>query len=222
MEYGSVIFDMDGVILNSLVGDEDWKFEAVREALRDKGVDPEGMDRTALGAIMGDQGYKEVVRKSADLGCDPGEIWRHVAFKTTEARIDQIDKGNFKIYEGAEEVISLLHSEDIELGIISNAPEKAVEATMEFYDMKKYFKFYAGVRNFEDLQARKPNPNHLELAKAELKRSPMAYVGDAESDVIAAQKAEIDSVWVNRNGSEGDVRPDYEIKKMEELEEIVK
>lgn len=222
MEYGSVIFDMDGVILNSLVGNEDWKFEAVREALRDKGVDPGDMDRNDLGAIMGDQGYKEVVRRSAEHGLDPGEIWRHVAFKTTEARVEQIEKGNFEIYDGAREVIELLHSEDVELGIISNAPEKAVEATMEFYDMRKYFKFYAGVRNFEDLQARKPNPNHLELAKAELKRDPMVYIGDAESDVIAAQRADLDSVWVNRNDSDADVRPDHEIRDMEGLEDIVR
>jgi phosphoglycolate phosphatase-like HAD superfamily hydrolase len=222
MEYGSVIFDMDGVILNSLVDDENWKFEAVREALRDKNVDPEGLSRSELGAVMGDQGYKEVVRKSAELGLDPGEIWRHVAFKTTEARAGQIRDGNFEIYDGARQVIEFLHSEDVELGIISNAPEKAVEATIEYYDLKKYFKFYAGVRNFEDLQARKPNPNHLELAKAELKRKPMVYVGDAESDVIAAQRADLDSIWVNRSDSRGDVQPDYEISEMREMEELVR
>ncbi|MFB6204202.1 MAG: HAD family hydrolase [Candidatus Nanohaloarchaea archaeon] len=221
MRYGSVIFDMDGVILNSLVENEKWKFDAVRQALKEKGVDPEGMDRDELRDILGDRGYSAVVKKSSELGLNPGEIWQRVAETTTHARLQQIEDGKFELYPGAKDAIEHLYDEDTQMAVISNAPESAVEATMRMFDLKQYFEFYLGVRNFEDLQVRKPNPNHLELAKAELKRDPMAYVGDAENDVRAAKRAELASIWVNRAREEIDIEPDYEMQRLERLPEIV-
>lgn len=221
MKYQTMVFDMDGVILNSLVDDEKWKFDAVRQALREKGVDTSGLSRDELRDVLGDRGYTAVVKRATKLGLNPAEIWTRIAETTTEARIQQMEQGNFELYPGVEEVIKNLHDADVEMGIISNAPEDAVIATIELFDLKQYFKFYAGVRNFEDLHARKPNPNHLELAKAELKRSPFAYVGDAESDIVAAREARMDAIWVHNRDITLEEDPDYEVDSVDRILDVI-
>ncbi|WEL23579.1 HAD family hydrolase [Candidatus Nanohalovita haloferacivicina] len=200
MAYSSVIFDMDGVLLNSLVDGEKWKYRAVDRALKEKDVEPENVSRDGKDAILGDKGYKACLKKSSKLGLDPREIWSLVAQETTNARGEELRKGNFELYPEAEKVVKNLHQKDIPLAVISNAPEAAVKMMIEYFELKQYFKFFAGVRNFEDLRDRKPHPNHLELAKAELKRDPFIYVGDSDSDLKAAENARMDSVWVKRGG----------------------
>lgn len=221
MEFNSVVFDMDGVILNSLVDSERWKYQAVNEALDDEGVDPQSLDKRTKDSLLGDKGYSQCVKTSKEVGVNPRKVWKTVAEKTTLAREQQLKGGSFELYDHAKDTIKALHQKDVELGIISNAPEMAVELTIEHFDLKRFFKFYAGVRNFEDLQARKPHPNHLELAKAELKRDPFTYVGDAESDLIAAQRADMSSIWVKRSEASMDVKPDYTVEEVSEIREIV-
>ncbi len=222
MEYGSVIFDMDGVVLKFDGGNNfKWKYDAVRDALRQKGVNPDGMSRLDLDAFMGDQGVEKCVDACEGHGIDPGETWELIAEKTTRARVRMMKEGAFQLYPDAENAIDALREEEVELGLISNAPEMAVEATVSFYGLKSELEFFRGITSFRDLLSRKPHPDHLEFAKAELKRKPFLYVGDAESDIIAAREAGMDSVWVKRDGGAMDVKPDYEVESLDRLVEIV-
>lgn len=200
MAYSSVIFDMDGVLLNSLIDGEEWKYRAVDRALQEKDLDPANLSREDKDKVLGDRGYKACLKKSSSLGVDPREIWSIVAQETTEARREELEKGSFELYPGVKDTIKALHDADIPMAVISNAPESAVKMMVESFDLKQYFKFYAGIRNFEDLRDRKPHPNHLELAKAELKRNPFVYVGDSDSDLEAAERAQMDSIWLKRSG----------------------
>ena len=221
MEFNSVVFDMDGVILNSLVDHEGWKYEAVNKALKSEGVDPESLSREKKDSLLGDQGYADCVSTSKEVGVNPRKVWTEVAEKTTLAREEQLEDGQFELYDGARKSIKALHDRDIKMGIISNAPEMAVELTIEHFDLKRFFKFYAGVRNFEDLRERKPHPNHLEMAKAELKRDPFVYIGDHRSDLVAAQRADMSSIWVKRNEASMDLEPDFTVKDVSRIREIV-
>ncbi|MFB6203694.1 MAG: HAD family hydrolase [Candidatus Nanohaloarchaea archaeon] len=224
MGYDAAVFDMDGVILNSFVESEEWKFEAVRSALRNEGADPDGLERDELREILGDKGYKACVKKAMEVGVNPRDIWTEVAERTVSARKRQLENGDFQLYDGVRETLESIHRE-VEMALISNAPDEAVMLTVDHFDLKEYFEFYLGIRNFEDLQARKPHPNHLEVAKAEINKESPLYVGDAESDIIAAHRADMDAVWVNRDGvnpEKLDVSPEYEVREISEILEIIK
>ncbi len=222
MEYGSVIFDMDGVVLKFDGGNDfKWKYDAVRDALRQLEVDPGEMSRLDLDAFMGDQGVEKCVEACEKQGIDPAETWEMIAEKTTRARVQMMKNGTFQLYPDAGNAIEVLREDEVELGLISNAPEMAVEATVNFYELKCHLEFFRGITSFRDLFSRKPHPDHLEFAKAELRRTPFLYVGDVESDIIAARDAGIDSVWVKRNGGAMDVKPDYEIESLDRLVGIV-
>lgn len=210
---------MDGVILDS-VSDESWKYKVIRDTLREMGV--EGVDKSTCDSVLGDKGYIECVKACEKLGLDPRETWTKLAKTTSQKRKEMIKKGHFDLYDGTEELLEYLKSNEVRTGLISNAPMSAVNLTIENYNLNNYFDFYRGVVNFEDLQARKPSPDHIELAKIELEQRPYIYVGDHESDVIAASKADIDSAWIVQDDEGGDVSPTYRIKNISELKRIVK
>ncbi|MFB6213155.1 MAG: HAD family hydrolase [Candidatus Nanohaloarchaea archaeon] len=221
MSYGSIVLDMDGVILDFEGDDFRWKYDAVREVLRSRGVDPSDFSRPQLDVFLGDEGVDACVESCEELGLDAGEVWEEIARKTTEARIEKVKTGEFTLYPEVKDVLEQLENMKLGLGVISNAPEKAVEAVITHYDLRRHLKYFRGVTGFDDLTARKPHPDHLKLAQAELKREPYAYAGDAESDLIAAREAGMDSVWVRRNDAKVDVRPDYEIENLREFLDIV-
>jgi HAD superfamily hydrolase (TIGR01549 family) len=216
MEYGSVIFDLDGVILDSMESEE-WKYDATREALNELGVS-EDLDRESLDAVLGDQGYEECVRVCGEIGVDPRKAWSLVAEKTSQARMEMIEENGFGLVDGAEELLQELKENQIKLGVISNAPDQAVEMVVDHFGLRSYFKFFRGVQSFEDLKARKPHPNHLELAKFQLKRDPYIYIGDHESDVQAATNAGMDSVWVHPENLD---EPTFTVDQLKEIPSVL-
>jgi HAD superfamily hydrolase (TIGR01549 family) len=131
-------------------------------------------------------------------------------------------EGGFRLFPAVKEVLEQPHEQDVLLGLISNAPEMAIMETVEYYGLKKYFKFYRGIEDFDDLSDRKPHPDHLDVERAEMKREPLLYVGDHESDIRAAKNAEMASAWVNRNDSSIEVVPDYEVQNLRQLVERIK
>jgi len=218
MEYGSVIFDMDGVLLNSLVSDEKWKYDAVRDALRGKDLDVDNVSKNDLRCFLGDYGREECIDVCEEYGLDPGEVWELIAESTNLARVEKLKEGDFRLYSDARGFLESLNLRDTELGIISNAPEDAVKSTLKVFNVEKYFEYYRGVEDFQDLRKRKPHPDHIEIAEAELKRKPFLYIGDQASDIEAANNAGIDSAWIKR-GSNEDIDATYKVEDLEELGE---
>ena len=217
MKYGSVIFDMDGVLLNSLVENEEWKYQAVRKALEKKDVNTAGLSRNELERFLGDYGREECINVCSEHGLDAGEIWKLIAETTNLARIEKVKKREFRLYSDARSFLEALHPRDPGMGLISNAPEGAVKTTVRFFNLEHYFNYYRGVESFEDLRERKPHPKHLEIAQAELKKPPYLYIGDAPSDIEAANRAGMDSAWIKRVPVEDSPDADYTSDDLEEL-----
>ena len=50
----------------------------------------------------------------------------------------------------------------------------------------------------ESLERKKPNTHYVERALSDLDADAALYVGDSESDVVAADRAGLDSAFVRR------------------------
>jgi phosphoglycolate phosphatase len=70
---------------------------------------------------------------------------------------------------------------------------------------------------------KKPNPHYLKRALADLEAESALYVGDSESDVIAANRAGMDSVFVRRQHCcdvELTVHPTYDVNDLHDVATI--
>ncbi len=174
----AILFDIDGVLLDS----EESNREFFRRVLGRFGYKAPTKEeyrkafhltlRDAIGALTEEKDEKKIA-----------EMWN---YGTT---LPDYPDDLLKIPEGLTETIEQLKKK-YKLGIVTSRLKIGVEEFFNFSGLKKYFDTAVFL---EDYSRPKPDPECLFLALSRLKVKPKetVYVGDAEADMIAAQKAEV-------------------------------
>lgn len=110
-------------------------------------------------------------------------------------------------------------------GVVSNNNHSTIEFLLGFFKLQSVFDTYYGrEKTVESLDLKKPNAHYLTLALSELVAETALYVGDSESDVIAAHRAGVDSVFIrrsNRDEARLSVTPTYEVRSLHDVAKIV-
>lgn len=185
MKYNTVIFDLDGTLLNTLedLGD------SVNYALKSFGYPKRTYEE--IRSFIGN-GIKDLIFKAV-----PNE-----ADEETSLKCLQIFKDHYKTnmqnktapYDGIIELLEILNSKGFKLGIVSNKYDFGVKNLNKYY-----FKDLIPVAIGECEGVRKkPAPDTVLKAMKELnsQKENTLYVGDSGSDMITAQNASVKSVGV--------------------------
>ena len=179
-EYKQVIFDCDGVILDS----NNIKSEAFLKSL-------EGEDEASLKSFL--KYHKE-----------NGGISRFVKFEYFFRNIkqqkdyqDEFDDAlnrysqlsfegllSSKEITGIRDVLEFLYSQNIDCFVVSGGEQKEVRSVLKHKDLSRYFQ---GI--FGSPRKKEEHLSALDLTKA-------IYFGDAKSDYMAAMKFDIEFVYV--------------------------
>lgn len=184
MKYETVIFDLDGTLLNTL-GD---LTDSVNHILEKFGypLRTEGEIRKFLG-----NGSRDLIARSLPVPMDGEEFERihdeYLAWYTSHSQIRTAP------YEGIPELLKKLNEAGIKTAIVSNKGDRQVQAlaAKHFPDVKVVMGERPGIR-------RKPHPDAILAAMALLSADPAttALVGDSEVDVQTARNAGIGAVAV--------------------------
>lgn len=216
MKYESIIFDLDGTLLESTVDHIEWIYECCEQALSTQNIDKD-FSREEMGKLLGMDGYDEYNSMCEIAGVDPAEHWKLVTELRHQRKLEMLENNNLDLYPEAKETIRELHNQGLKIGLVSNAPEKTVNEVIEFFGLKKYIAYYRGTENHEDLKHRKPSARNLQIAIAELDRNPSIYVGNKKEDVEAAQNAGINSIIVKRDNTVLDSDPEILVECLSEI-----
>ena len=102
--------------------------------------------------------------------------------------------------EQMNEIIEKL-SKDYKLGIVSGRVRESIYSVPQLKKLEEYFKVVVA---YQDTDNHKPHPDPLLLAAQKLGISPeeCVYIGDAESDIVAAKAAGMKSIMYARNKSQ--------------------
>ncbi len=125
--------------------------------------------------------------------------------------------------EGAEELLRKLYGK-YELYVVSNGTAFVQDRRLKSADIVKYFK---GIFISERVGFNKPAKEFFDSAFAEEKdfdRDCAILVGDSlTSDILGGINAGVKTCWFNPNSkpSRPDIVPDYEIKMLSELPELL-
>lgn len=216
MEYDAVIFDSDGVLVTPTR--REVLQDAIEEALREFGVaspDPEHIEEMV--AID----HATLLEYCGEYGIDAETFWPERDQSVTKIHQREIADGHKTLYDD----VSLLFEFDLPMGIVSNNQHTTIEFLVEHFELDGCFETYYGRElTVEGLQRRKPNPHYIEKAIADLGVDCPLYVGDSWSDVAAAHRLDIDSVFIrrpHREGYEVDPEPTYEIASFEALDRVL-
>ena len=209
-KYDTVIFDLDGTLLNTL---EDLA-DAVNFVMRAN----EYPERTIeeVRCFVGN-GIRRLMELAVPEGVS-GEIFENVfeQFKSYYTDHCQIKTC---AYDGIMELLEKLYTDGVSMAIVSNKNHAAVCELNEIY-FKKYIEVAIGQK---DGIRKKPAPDTVLQALKELgkEKDSAIYVGDSEVDFLTAQNTGMDCVlvtWGFRTTEElGVYEPTAFIEKPEQL-----
>ncbi|QHQ62166.1 HAD-IIIA family hydrolase [Anaerocolumna sedimenticola] len=215
MKYTTVIFDLDGTLLNTL---EDLT-DSVNYALGKFGYPLRTIDE--IRQFVGN-GVKVLINLAVPNKTSAEDTDK--CLKLYRKHYSENMQNKTRPYDGITEMLKSLKEKGIKLAVVSNKYDTAVKALCNDY-YKEYIEVAIG--ESPDV-AKKPAPDSVFAALKELgsEKEDALYVGDSDVDVHTAHNAGIKCVgvtWGFRNREilkrEG---ADYIIDKPEELLQYVK
>ena len=185
MKYETVLFDLDGTLLDTL---EDLK-DAVNHELALAGYPQRTLEevRTFVG-----NGLRMLMKRALPQECSEEEVTARTA--SMRRYYHEHSTHKTKPYAGVVELMERLKAEDIAVGVVSNKMDEAVKTLCAH--------FFPGLVEVATGETqglpRKPESATVELTLTKMGKSAAGavYVGDSEVDVATAKNAGLDCVAV--------------------------
>jgi len=185
MKYETIIFDLDGTILDTL---EDLT-DSVNYALKKYGYPTRTL--TEIRSFVGD-GLLMLIRRA--LMPETDETVIQTVFAEQKAYYKDHCSDKTKPYDGIIELLGELKKEGLKLAVVSNKADYAVQILCE-----QYFAgiFDLAVGETEGVR-KKPAPDSVNavLEKLQTERIKAVYIGDSEVDIMTAENAGMEAVLV--------------------------
>ena len=184
-KFHTVLFDMDGTILDTL----DDLTDSVNHTLRELGYGER--TREEIRAFLG-YGSRRLIELSLGAAAEPAAV--DEAFHIYRAWYGTHTQIKTKPYDGITDVMRALRARGIRVAVASNKPEAMVKKLCEYHFSGLVD---AAVGDVEG-RARKPQSDMIDAVLAELgaSHSGAVYVGDTEVDVETAQNADLPVIAV--------------------------
>ncbi len=125
------------------------------------------------------------------------------------------------LYPGIPELLLDLKSKGVKLAIITSKMKNATDKTIAILDLKNIFDY---IVTLDDVTKPKPDAEGINKALAYFSSSKAEtlYVGDAYSDLLAAQSAGIDCALVSWNiRGRLNINSTYYVSTPDELKEVI-
>ena len=185
LKYTTIIFDLDGTILNTI----DDLADSVNYALGRLGYPPHSVE--AVCSFVGN-GVGKLIERSAPESASEDTLMEYHRLFLDHYQKHCADKT--RPYDGIPELLVKLRTMGVALAVVSNKPDSAVKPLCDDY-FHGLFDIAVGER--EGIR-RKPSPDSVYevMEKLGADRDKTLYVGDSDVDVQTAKNAGIDCASV--------------------------
>jgi len=213
----AVLFDVDGVLIDSLQAHA----YAFADALREKGFKFEHIDGEELPYLL---------KVYSNLGKPAKELINFVLKAVSDSVIEDIIKRHrylfftrykhmVKLKPYVKETLKYLKNKGIKLCIVSSDSKKSLMNSLNRFKIKKYFDV---IISADDVTHPKPDPEGIFKAVGDEKDTLL--IGDMSYDVEAAKNAGIKSALVLGTLSLEEakkLKPDFILKNLYEVKNII-
>lgn len=207
--YDAVIFDNDGVLVAPT--DTAVLVDAVVESFQAFGVD---IDRSVARRTVENNTVPTDIAK--DHGINPEAFWHYRELTASLAQQSHVRDGGKPVYDD----VVALDRLDVPLAVVSNNQHATIEFLLAHYDLPSFEVAYGRQPTLAGAAKRKPEPDFIERVLSDLGVENALYVGDSETDLVAAHRAGIDSAFLRRDhvaDIELSTEPTIEVTTLDEL-----
>ena len=217
--YEAVLFDMDGVVLEGRGTDPAVHSRALDDVLDDRDLTVPLTLRESLERDAYDDAFRAAC---AELGVDPRTLFRAREERSAKRAVERLAAGARCLHRDVAVLDAL--ADRTTLGLVSNNYQSTVEFVVDHFRLDA-FAFVRGRDPGPDgFRRRKPDPYYLKEALDALGTTDGIYVGDRATDVIAAERAGVDSAFLRRDHNAArdlDAEPTVEIESLRDLLPLV-
>ena len=201
-----LIFDLDGTLIDNYDGYMELMLRRVGKDLNREFTLSHAKE---LWYSIDSESRDEVIRR---WGVNPDRFW------TVFNKYEDIDEKleNTYLHDDA----AILKGLNVPKGIVTHTSYDHTDRLLQKVGMRHYFRPIIACN--EDT-GYKPSPLPIIYCLVDMKLRPeeVAYVGDTLSDMLAARYAGVKSIYINRYDRPIKASPDYEIKRMDDLLDIL-
>ncbi|KZN26281.1 phosphoglycolate phosphatase [Haladaptatus sp. R4] len=219
MTYDSVLFDVDGVLLDFHSDHPTVYRQAVEATFGAFDVSPSVDD---LNAFIAGATMDEMRRACARHDIDFERFWPEREENASALQSGMMDRGERVLYDDSSVLFDLADHHD--MGLVSSNQHATIEYMVERFDLAHLFEaVYGRDPTVEGFDRTKPETYYIEKAMNDLDVTDGLYVGDSACDVRAAHRAGLDSAFIrreHRNGYELPEEPTYEIESLTQLHDL--
>lgn len=185
MKYKTVIFDLDGTLLNTL---DDLR-DSVNYALAKHNMPERTLDE--IRRFVGN-GIRKLIERS--VNCDAGSPVTDAVFDDFREHYAKNCQNKTRPYDGIITMLEKLHSDGYKLAIVSNKADFAVKELSEHF-FGELISVSVGER--EGIK-RKPSPDTVNEVLSKLDETPenAVYVGDSDIDIKTAANSGLKCISV--------------------------
>ncbi len=178
-----IIFDMDGTLINSGTSITN-TINHVREII--------GLEKMQKAFIL--EKVNDPNINAADFFYGTKEFTKEQKILFEKHYHDNCLK-DLELYEGIQKLIDDLKS-DFTLTVATNSHSSFAKKMLNHVGLDRYFKTILG---YDSVKNAKPHPEmvHKILDTHQIKKENAQVIGDSHKDIMAAQKAGVDSLLVN-------------------------
>ena len=186
MAYRTVLFDMDGTLLDTL---EDLR-ESTNHVLREMGYPERSLEE--MRRFVGN-GAEMQIRRAVPEGTSEENIAK--ALRAYRAYYQEHCRIKTKVYDGLLNMLDALKARDVKTAVVSNKPDEAVKKLSEEY--------FGGRMDYavgaKDGRRCKPYPDMVDAALEALgeTREGAVFIGDSEVDVQTGLNAGLPVIAVS-------------------------
>lgn len=206
----AVIFDIDGTLIKTR---EDFWYIVFEEIIGKIGC--ENYSREEVKRFeRGDRNTprKKILEKIFGSESKTDEFHRLLGIYLSD--FDKVK--HFKsLYPDVKLVLDELEKREVIMGVVTDAPPFIAIPQRDYFLGNGYFSEF--VMTHKTHLKDKPSPDGLLYCMKQLGAEEAIFVGDSDSDIIAAQSAGIESVWIDRKEHDIYTQPNRIIETLYEL-----
>lgn len=204
MTISCVLFDLD----NTLVGiPNTWNFfdTLIQDVLKmDYSLSiPSIAERNSL--WRSGKEYVSILKRWGVI--DPNDFWIKFDQRDGIKRKKLIKDGQLILYDDVIPTLKKLNNMGIKTGIVSNTPDFIADYELDHFNLSSFFDEVLGLG--DDQSICKPEPDGINLILDQLKCKPSnaVFIGDSPVDLIAAKRANVIPIYIDRKKKESRKHP---------------
>lgn len=213
----AVLFDMDGVLLKGRGTDPAVHARALDDVLESRGMEIAEEHRATLSTYEYADAF---VDACTAVGVDPEAFYTAREERSAARTVDRAaDRDLFDDVSAIDRLPG-----QVAVGLVSNNYNRTVESVVERFGLNAFDVVRGREVGPVGFNRRKPDPYYLNETLDALGATAGLYVGDRETDIVAADRAGLDSAFLRREHNadvELNTEPTVVVDALDEVADVI-